>query len=327
MKSCCHNGKPELTGDGRVVFSNGVLELTAVVPGAPGTYCGTRFAWGGIVDSVRFQGRHIFGPWRSGSFPLDEHDNVTGTAGEFAPLGYEASAPGGCFVKIGVGVLRRPDAAPYSFAGRYELVEAPPWQVEKGADWIEARQIIAHGRYGYEYVSRVALVPGEAAFVTRHTLANTGAAEIHQTHYSHNFIVFDGHPVGPDYEALFPFESTSSFAPDSLAFLDGRSLKFRAPIPAGKAVFSPLTGFGGMPADNQVAVRCHPAGLELRIGGDRPVTRFHFFAAPGAVCPEPFVELRLAPDQTETWEHRYEFCPIELRQRANDDFAKTKKDR
>lgn len=319
MKSSCHNyDKPELTGDSRVDLSNRVLELTAVAPGAPGTYRGTRFAWGGIVDSVQFQGHRIFGPWRPGNFPLDAHDNVTGTAGEFgmgiagmpSPLGYEEAAAGGCFVKIGVGVLRRPDAAPYSVAGRYELVEAPPWQVERGADWIEARQTLAHGRYGYEYVSRVALLPGEASFVTRHTLSNTGETEIHQTHYSHNFIVFDRHPVGPDYEALFPFEPTSSFAPDSLAYLEGRALKFRASIPDGKAVFSPLTGFGGAFTDNQVAVCCRPAGLELRISGDRPVTRFHFFAAPEAICPEPFVELRLAPGQTETWEHCYEFCPI-----------------
>jgi len=48
------------------------------------------------------------------------HDNVSGTAGEFGmgiadnvppPLGFDEAKPGDCFVKIGVGVLRRPDNA------------------------------------------------------------------------------------------------------------------------------------------------------------------------------------------------------------------------
>jgi len=296
-------------------LGNDRLTLSVAIPGAAGTYRGTRFSWGGIIDSARFQGRHIFGPWRPGILPLDEHDNVTGTAGEFGmgiagmpqPLGFEEAATGDCFVKIGVGVLRRPDEQPYKFSGIYELVEAPPWQVAHGADWIETRQTLSHAPYGYEYVSRVALVPGEAAFVTRHTLSNTGAAEIHQSHYSHNFIVFDQHPIDPDYELLFPFAPTSALAPDSPAFLESHSLMFRAPIPVAKAVFSPLTGFDGTAEGNQVTVRCRSAGMEVRITGDRPVCRFHVFAASGAVCPEPFVALRLAPGRSETWEHRYEF--------------------
>lgn len=37
--------------------------------------------------------------------------------------------------------------------------------------------------------------------------------------------------------------------------------------------------------------------------GDRPIVAFHFFAA---VCPEPFVMLRVAPGQTTTWRTEYQ---------------------
>jgi hypothetical protein len=42
-----------------------------------------------------------------------------------------------------------------------------------------------------------------------------------------------------------------------------------------------------------------------------PILRYHFFAAPGAVCPEPFVEIHAAPGETIAWAHRYELTQEE----------------
>ena len=67
-----------------------------------------------------------------------------------------------------------------------------------------------------------------------------------------------------------------------------------------------LAGFSGGVADNQVTVRNRRTGLAVKVAGDRPILRYHFFAAPGAVCPEPFVEINAAPGETITWAHRYE---------------------
>jgi hypothetical protein len=67
-----------------------------------------------------------------------------------------------------------------------------------------------------------------------------------------------------------------------------------------------LDGFEGGVADNQVTVRNRRTGLAVKITGDRPIVRYHVFAAPGAVCPEPFVEIHAAPGETIAWEHRYE---------------------
>ena len=295
-------------------LSNDQLALALAVPGAAGTYRGTRFSWAGIISDVTCGEHHLFGPWQPGPLPLDLHDNVSGTAGEFGmgtagmppPLGFDEAAPGECFVKIGVGVLRRPDAQPYQFCGVYELVETPAWQVEQGADRMELRQRLAFGGFGYDYTHAIELIPGASAFVTRHRLTNTGGKPIRQTHYSHNFIALDRQPVGPDYEVIFPFTPAPAFGDDSDAVLQSNRLCFRRPLQ--NAVFAMLAGFSGSVADNQVTVRNRRTGLTVRVTGDRPILRYHFFAAPGAVCPEPFVEIHAAPGETIAWAHRYELC-------------------
>lgn len=293
-------------------LSNGELDLTISVPGAAGTYCGERFSWAGILSEVTCRGHHFFGPWQPGELAPDLHDNVTGTAGEFgmgiagmpSPLGFEDAAPGELFSKIGVGVLRRPDREPYQFSRCYEHVNTPLWQVQSTLQQADMCHSLMHDGYGYDYAYRISLVAGQTSFITRHSLTNSGRKPIHQTHYSHNFLVMDRQPVGPDYEVIFPFEPGSQFASGSVATIDGRTLGFREPL--DHAVFSPLTGFGDTAADNQVTVHHRQAGLTLRITGDLPVTRYHFFAAPGAVCPEPFVDIRLEPGETATWQHRYD---------------------
>lgn len=293
-------------------LDNGCLQLVLNLPGVPGGYCGTRFAWAGIIAEVTAGGHHLFGPWRPEPYPPDEHDNVTGTAGEFGmgyggmptPPGFDEAAPGGEFVKIGVGVLRRPDAGPYQFWRRYEIVTAPRWTVKAGKTRATLRQQLDHAAAGYDYTYELELEPGRAAFVTRHTLANTGARAIRQTHYSHNFIVIDRQPIGPDYEVIFPFTLENVFEAGAPVALAGPALSFREPL--RQPVFGVLRGFGDTPAANAVTVRHRPSGFAVRMTGDRPVARYHFWAAPGAACPEPFVALDLAPGQAATWQHRYE---------------------
>ena len=48
---------------------------------------------------------------------------MTGPADEFAPLGWDEAKPGGSFIKIGVGVLRRPDEGKYDNYKLYEIID------------------------------------------------------------------------------------------------------------------------------------------------------------------------------------------------------------
>ncbi len=298
-----------------IALGNHALELSIALPGAPGAYRGTRFSWAGVIREAWCLGHRWFGPWRATCHPADWHDEVSGTAGEFgmgtngmpAPLGFDAAAAGDTFVKIGVGVLRRPDERPYNFAGQYELVEAPRWEVVHEAQRVTMRQELVHGPHAYRYTYRLELAAEETAFITHHTLENLGDVQIHQSHYAHNFVRIDGHPIGPEMELTFPFVPRLQRTCDDLAEVHGNRLLFRRHFMAREAMFSMMTGYSDAIGDNAVTIRQASTGLELRIAGDRPVTRYHLFAVEGAVCPEPFVELILEPATSMSWQHRYTF--------------------
>ncbi len=104
-------------------ISNGKVRVSVYLPDpVNGFYQGTRFDWSGVVASLEANGRSYYGPWftkRSETvhdFIYDGEDIVAGPcsstmgpADEFHPLGYDAAKPGGAFVKIGVGMLKRID--------------------------------------------------------------------------------------------------------------------------------------------------------------------------------------------------------------------------
>jgi len=107
--------------------STSIRVALALPGGGESSYRGTRFDWSGVVSSLEFQGHTWFGRWFERMDP-SIHDftydssgiiagpctAVTGPVEEFtAALGYQDAAVGGTFVKIGVGVLRKPSDAKY----------------------------------------------------------------------------------------------------------------------------------------------------------------------------------------------------------------------
>ena len=84
-------------------------------------YCSSRFDWTGFITQVTLD--------KERTFCVPEAIDGTGTGGhglcnEFGitrPIGFDDAAPGETFPKIGVGLLRRPDAEAYSFGRDYEI--------------------------------------------------------------------------------------------------------------------------------------------------------------------------------------------------------------
>ena len=106
-----------------VQIANGAVTATVYLPVATvGYYRGTRFEWAGVIGRLEYRGQTFYAPWFTKTdaavrdFVNDgvdvtagPHTAVTGPAEEFSVLGFAQAAPGGPFVKIGVGALRRPD--------------------------------------------------------------------------------------------------------------------------------------------------------------------------------------------------------------------------
>jgi hypothetical protein len=144
-------------------IDNGLIHAEEYLPDATnGFYRGTRFDRSGIIGELKYEGHDFYGPWFD-EFEPDTHDYVVkdgkvvvglasgsmGPTEEFnTPLGYDEAPVGSTFVKIGVGVLRKPDAAKYDHYRAYEIVDGTRWKVKSTATSMEFEQRVMDKQMG-----------------------------------------------------------------------------------------------------------------------------------------------------------------------------------
>ena len=112
-------------------ISNGKLTARLYLPDATnGYYRATRFDWSGQMASLKSEKHEYFGQWFDRYDPK-LHDSIQGPVEEFSSLGYDEAAPGGVFLRVGIGALRKPDGKPYERFRTYEIVDAGVWRVKR----------------------------------------------------------------------------------------------------------------------------------------------------------------------------------------------------
>src|SRR4051794_15926465 len=257
-------------------------------PGS-GFYQGTRFDWSGVVRSLEANGHSYYGPWftrRSETvrdFIYDGEDIVAGPcsstmgpADEFRPLGYDAAKPGGTFVKIGVGMLKRTDDKAYDAYRLYPIADHGKWSVKRKAESIEIIQILSDGSsgYGYEYRKTLRLVKGKSEMELAHSLKNIGKNAIETEVYNHNFLVIDGKGPQAGATVMLPFAVSAGRKPNpELAVIEGNKVVYRKTLAGEDVVSFPILGFGDTASDHEIHVenRVVKAGMSMK--GDQPLKR------------------------------------------------------
>lgn len=305
-------GEPQDMAYPQLSLSGGGLRLTVYLPDAvKGYYRAARFDWSGQIGQIEYQGHTFCGPFRTTPHDPVNHENTQGPVEEFGmeqPLGYDAAPTSGVFIKIGVGLLKKDAEAKYCFWKPYPVVQPGAWKITHGEDWVEFAQDLQHDGYGYRYTKRIAIEPGAPAFTVAHTLRNTGAKLLGSNHYCHNFSIIDGAPIGPDYRLTFGFDCgiKKKDGPLKIAVKD-RQLAFLEPIPEHGAVWVQLSGAAGTVEENRITVENTRTGAGVKISGDQPAIKYVVYAEKTAVCPEPFIQLELAPGEEKSWRNKYDF--------------------
>ncbi len=292
------------------------LQVTVHLPDArAGYYRGTRFDWSGAIASLRWQGHEYFGPWFARHDPL-VHDAITGPVQEFqageSSVGYDEAAPGGTFVRIGVGHVRKPDEPKYRRFETYQIVDAGTWVIDRAPAAMTFTHTLTEGN-GYAYVYRKTLRLDGDTLVLDHALTNTGRKRIETSVYNHNFFTLDHRRTGPSVSVRFPFEARASRDIAPLAAVAGRELRFTRDLAPKETVFTEFDGFGATSSDYDFTMVQAETGAAVRMRGDRPLVRLVFWAAPRTVCPEPYVDASVDPGQTSTWRITYEFSEVSRR--------------
>ncbi len=309
-------------------ITNGILKAKLYLPDASkGFYRGTRFDWSGVIGSLEYKGHGYYGPWftrtdpKVRDFVYDGSDIVagpcsamTGPAEEFSTrgsaLGFDEAKPGGTFVKIGVGVLRKPDESKYSAYQLYDIVDNGKWSVEAKQDSVTFTQEVRDPGSGYGYVYRktVRLVAGKPEMVLEHSLRNTGSKPIESSVYDHNFLVLDNQTTGPDFALTLPFPIKVDDTFDkNLAEVNGGQVLFKKTMTGEDRVFTAVRGFTNSADDYRIQIENKKVKAGVRVYGNRPLAREALWSIRSVISVEPFIDISIAPGSEFSWEYTYEY--------------------
>ncbi len=306
-------------------ISNGKIHAKIYLPDAQnGFYRSTRFDWSGVISSLEFEGHNYYGPWftkqdptvrdfvyRDSDIVVSAESGSMGPADEFqTPVGFDTAAVGGTFIKIGVGILRKADAMPYSAYRKYEIVDPGKWTVNTGPDWAQFMQELKDPATGFAYVYRktIRLSASTPEMTIWHSLRNTGSQPIRSNVYNHNFLVLDQTPPGPGYELTMHFPVTSSRPPNKdFAEIRGKQIVYLKTLQDRDTVAMPVEGFSPYPADYDIRVENKKLGAGMHIVGDHSLASMALWSIRSVLAIEPFIAVEPAPGTEMTWSYIYSY--------------------
>jgi hypothetical protein len=306
-------------------ISNGQVHAKLYLPDAhSGFYQGTRFDWSGVIYSLEFQGHNYYGPWFQRTNP-DVHDfiyegadivagpcsAITGPVDEFAPLGWDEAVPGGSFIKIGIGALRKPADGKYDHYQLYPVANPGKWTIQTHPDSVDFIQQLSAAGYDYVYRKTVRLVPGKPEMVLEHSLKNRGTRAISTNVYNHNFLVLDNRPPGPGVTISVPFQIQSTHPPDKkLAEIRGNKIVYLTTLKDRNVAATPIEGFSDRANDHVIRIEDTRAGAGMKIEADRPLFRESLWSIRTVLAVEPFIEIVVAPGAEFTWKTTYDYYTL-----------------
>ena len=295
-------------------ISNGSVKAKLYLPDATnGYYRATRFDWSGVVASLEYQGHNYFGVW----FPRYDpkgNDSITGPVEEYrtgdSALGYADAKVGETFIRIGVGLVKKPEEPKYNQFKTYEIVDNGKWTVKTAGDSVEFTQEVTDAVSGYAYLYKktVRLAKGAPQLIIEHSLKNTGKKTIETNVYNHGFFVIDNQPSGPDFVVKFPFEVKATSDLRGLAEVKGKEFHYLQELrPGNQSVHSELTGFGNTAKDFDFRVENRKTGAGVRLTGDHPLSKIDFWSPRNTVCPEAYIDMKIEPGKESQWRLTYDF--------------------
>ncbi len=307
--------QPKIAAAPKVTIRNGLLSATIYTPAAGAFYNGTRFDRSGVVGSLTQGSQEYYGAWfqRTGSDIRDfihtpegiaagPNTAIMGPVEEFGAIGYDAAPVGGQFLKIGVGILTKPDAQPYSAFRLYDVADAGRWAVSNTANSVTMTQTVTGG-FGYRYEKTLRLVPGKPQMVIEHVLRNTGSRPIATTVYNHNFVTID--PGNGNVAIDLAFEPAQPPKPNLT--VTGKRITWTKPLVDQDSASMLTNDEKNPPEPYDVTVTNLKTGAAIRAVSDQPMIRMNLWSIRTVNAAEPYVAVNVAPGGETRWSYTYTY--------------------
>jgi hypothetical protein len=309
--------QPVPLGAPSVMIGNGMIMAKIYVPDSQkGFYRGTRFDQTGVIGSLTLGPQDFYGPWFDRVSPelMDyaftpegvvggPDSAISGPVEEFAPLGFDQAKPGGTFIKIGVGLLKKPDSAPYNHYRIYDIANAGLRSVLNDKSSITFTQDVAGA---YRYQKTIRLVPGKAEMRIEHELTNRGKTRLTTTVYDHNFLKLS--PGNENLAVTLPFAVDPDKKPDpALVQITGSRIAYQRALKDKDVVSFLIKGYSGNVRDYDIRVDNTKTGAGMEVTGDNPLVKLNLWSIRTAMALEPYIAIDLAPGATKRWTYTYSY--------------------
>jgi hypothetical protein len=109
----------------------------------------------------------------------------------------------------------------------------------------------------------------------------------------------------------FPFALTADTDLKGYAKVEGQNLLYLKEIPPGQHIITLFSGYGGTADDHRFAIENRRVKAGVRMATDKPLSRLQFWSPRTTLCPEPYIDLKIAPGAADRWSIRYEFYTLD----------------
>lgn len=292
-------------------------ERLAVEIAKPGTaYAGSRFDWTGFITQVRLDDRHTFGTYES--IVPGEGSGGIGFCNEFGlslPVGYDEAEVGGGYLKVGIGTVQRYDDRPGDLVQMLNLKITDRAEISYRYTDTQAVFFSVNPEInGYRCELEKSISLEDNRMIIGYTFRNIGKKTIHTDEYTHNFMCFDGHCIGPDYEisiALMPDEkmlaASRKFQPELLIGEDSLCVSRTC---EGKAFFI-KSAAAASGREYSWKIREKTTGCSACETDSFVPKRMAVWGTKYAVAPEVFAEISLLPGEETCWNRVFRFDSAE----------------
>ena len=271
----------------------------------------SRFDWTGKITQLKFQNSPL---------TITERTDVVNDAAfgkgfynEFGidtALGFEETAKGGWFHKIGVGLLKKEDDQ-YLFHKKYKIKPAQ-FKITTAPNKILISCISA-AVIGYAYVLKKEIALQGSGFTINYQLENTGEKDIRTDEYVHNFMAINNELVGSDYVLKFPFQLQPGRFGETVnneqqLVLGSKEFGFKD-TPKEQFFFSNLSGGENVNAAWELLHHKHKIGISET--ASFKTQKINLWGWEHVISPELFYPIFIQAGETTKWSRTYKVFRLE----------------
>ena len=271
----------------------------------------SRFDWTGKITQVKFHNTPLSIAERTDM--VNDAEFGKGFYKEYCinrALGFEETAIGGWFHKIGVGLLKK-ETAEYFFHIKHQIKPAE-FKISAAPNKIEI-SCTSEVVNGYAYVLKKTILLLESGFEINYFLKNTGTKDIRIDEYTHNFMSLNKALIGSDYVLKFPFQLKPGLFRETVnkeqkVVLGPNEIAFSG-TPKEQFFFSNLTGGENVEAAWELLHHKHKIGISET--GSFKTKKVNVWGWQHVISPELFIDIFIQPGQSKEWSRRYKVFRME----------------